>query len=127
MNTIIAVPSDHPGGLNAHPSDHFGRCEAFTLVTVEDNQITDVQILANKGHSGGGCLEPVHFLADKGARVLIAGGMGVRPLSGFLEAEIVVLQNGSARTVGDAVSDMTRGQLQTFILENACGRGGGRH
>ena len=125
MSTIVAVPSEHPGGLNARMSAHFGRCEAFTLVTVEGNQITDVQILANNGHSEGGCLEPVRFLAEKGARVLIAGGMGMRPLSGFLEAGIMVLQNGTARTVGNAVSDMARGQLQSFSLKGTCGGGGG--
>ncbi len=127
MSTIVAVPSEHPGGLDALLSGHFGHCDAFTLVTVEGDQVTDVEIVANDGHSKGGCLEPVRFLAGKGARVLIAGGMGMRPLSGFLEAGILVLHNGGAQTVGEAISGLARGRLQSFGSERTCGGGGNCH
>jgi len=123
MSVIVAVPSEYPGGLAARLSAHFGHCEAFTLVTVDRDQVADVQVITNNGHAKGGCLEPVGFLAKKGARVLIAGGMGVRPLSGFLDAGIMVLHAGGAQTVGEAVLGMASGQLQSFDSQQTCGDG----
>ncbi|MBT3361127.1 MAG: NifB/NifX family molybdenum-iron cluster-binding protein [Rhodospirillales bacterium] len=127
MSMIVAVPSEHPGGLTARLSPHFGHCEPFTLVTVDGDQVTDVLVVPNTGHAKGGCLEPVLFLSEKGACVLIASGMGMRPLSGFLDAGIMVLHDGGAQTVGDAISEMARGQLQSFNSERTCGGGGSCH
>ncbi|MCG8509116.1 MAG: NifB/NifX family molybdenum-iron cluster-binding protein [Rhodospirillales bacterium] len=127
MPTIVAVPSNAPGGLDAGLSDHFGHCDAFTIVAIEDNRVSDVKVLPNEGHEHGGCLAPVQLLAANGAKVLIAGGMGQRPLAGFRNAGIMVLQWGDARTVGQAVEAMARGQLAHFGADHTCGGGGHRH
>ena len=36
---IIAVPSANPGGLEAAMGMHFGQCELFTLVTIQDGAV----------------------------------------------------------------------------------------
>jgi predicted Fe-Mo cluster-binding NifX family protein len=99
MSLIVALPSTHPGGLEASPSDHFGQCDAYALVTLKDTDIEDVKALPNPSHEHGDCLGPVNLLASSGVRILIADGMGPRPLAGFTEAGIIVLHDGSAPTV----------------------------
>jgi len=37
-NGRIAVPSAGKGGLDGHRSEHFGHCDAFTLVDVENGE-----------------------------------------------------------------------------------------
>lgn len=126
MNTIVAVPSTYPGGLDCGIGAHFGHCDLYTLVTLEDNQIKDVKVIPNVPHEQGGCMAPVSYLAQNRVRVLIAGGMGMRPLMGFQQVGIDVFYGGQAQTVGQAVQALMDGQLPQFSQEYTCGGGGGQ-
>ncbi len=126
MNTVIAVPSEAPGGLDAAIGVHFGHCELYTLVTLDDGRIRSVDILPNVPHEQGGCMAPVSHLAQNRVRVLLAGGMGMRPLLGFQQMGIRVFHCREARTVGEAVSAFSEGKLEEFSGRHTCGGGGGR-
>ncbi len=124
MNTLlIAVPSEHPGGLGSAVGAHFGHCDLYTLVSVEDGQIRDVDVVPNVPHQQGGCMAPVQYLASKGVHRLIAGGMGLRPLMGFNQVGIEVYYGGQAQTVGEAVASAIEGRLVQFSQEHTCGGG----
>ncbi len=125
MTTVVAVPSAHPGGLDAAVSDHFGHCDVFTLAIVNGGRIEDVRIVPNLPHEQGGCLGPVNHLAEQGARVLIAGGMGMRPLAGFTNAGIMVVHHGGAASVGEALTALAEGRLMRFGDDHTCGGGHG--
>jgi predicted Fe-Mo cluster-binding NifX family protein len=125
MSTIIAIPSENPGGLDAGMGAHFGHCDLYTLVTVDNGQVADVKVIPNVPHQQGGCMAPVQHLADSGVKQLIAGGMGLRPLMGFNQVGIEVYFSNGARTVGEAVSAMLDGRLPQFQQEHTCGGGGG--
>ena len=90
-STIVAIPSTHPGGLEAPLGAHFGHCDLYTLVKIAAGNVLEVQTLPNVPHQQGGCMAPVNHLAQHGVQVLIAGGMGMRPLMGFNQAGIDVL------------------------------------
>jgi predicted Fe-Mo cluster-binding NifX family protein len=125
MNTIIAIPSSAPGGLDAPLGAHFGHCDLYTMVSVKDKAIESVEVIPNMPHQQGGCLAPVQYLAEKGAKKLIAGGMGFRPLMGFNQVGIEVYFGGDFQTVGAAVNALINGQLPQFSQEHTCGGGGG--
>ncbi len=124
METIIAIPSTAPGGLDAPLGAHFGHCDLYTLVSLEGNQIKNVSVIPNVPHVQGGCLAPVQYLAQQGAKKLIAGGMGLRPLMGFHQVGIEVYFGGNYQTVGEAVQALTEGKLPQFSQEYTCGGGG---
>ncbi len=124
MSKIIAIPSQNPGGLDAGLGAHFGHCDLYTLVTVDDGKVADVKLIPNVPHQQGGCMAPVQHLAGKGVNQLIAGGMGLRPLMGFNQVGIEVYYGGSVQTVGQAVQAMLTGQLSQFGQEHTCGGGG---
>lgn len=86
----IAVPSNAPGGLEAARSDHFGHCDLFTLVAIENGQVAGVETVNNIAHEAGGCMAPVGLLKDKGIDAIVVGGMGARPLAGFASVGIAV-------------------------------------
>ncbi len=123
MNTLIAVPSETRGGLDAGIGVHFGHCELYTLVTLNDGRISAVEVLPNVPHEQGGCMAPVSHLAQNRVRVLIAGGMGMRPLMGFQQMGIRVFHCGGARTVGEAVAAFSEGKLEEFETRHTCGGG----
>lgn len=124
-NDKIAVPSDNPGGLDARVSGHFGRCDRYTLVDIDQDGVKKVEILDNPPHQEGGCLAPVGLLADRGVTSLLAGGLGRRPLMGFQQAGIRVYFAGDQPTVGQAVAAFLAGRLPAFSLDAVCGGHGG--
>jgi predicted Fe-Mo cluster-binding NifX family protein len=126
MNAIVAIPSSHPGGLDAALGAHFGHCDLYTVVTLERGEIKEVRVLPNVPHQQGGCMAPVQHLASNGVQVLIAGGMGLRPLMGFNQVGIQVFFGGGSETVGQAVQALAQGRLPQFSQENTCGGGGGQ-
>ncbi len=125
MNKVrIAIPSAGSGGLEAALGQHFGHCDVYTVVDVEDNKIAEVSTLPNVPHQQGGCMAPVNHLAGNQVNVLIAGGMGMRPLMGFNQVGIQVFYGATAANVGEAVNALLAGQLQEFTPAQTCGGGG---
>ena len=126
MSNVVAIPSENPGGLDAALGAHFGHCDLYTLVRLEDGKVAEVDLLANVPHQQGGCMAPVQHLAQNGVRKLIASGMGLRPLMGFNQVGIEVYHCGGAQTVGEAVHAMLQEELSQFSQEHTCGGGGGQ-
>ena len=123
MNTLVALPTANPGGMDASLDAHFGHCDLYTVVEIEDGKVKDVRTLPNVPHQQGGCMAPVNHLAQNGVQVLIAGGMGMRPLMGFNQAGIEVFFGGQATGVSEAVEALLKGELQRFTSEFTCGGG----
>jgi len=118
---LIAVPSAMPGGLDAAMGMHFGHCDIYTLVEIEENVVKNVSTLENVPHQQGGCMAPVQHLASNGVKKILAGGMGMRPLMGFNQMGIEAYFAGSYPTVGAAIEAFTAGKLVPFSTENTCG------
>jgi predicted Fe-Mo cluster-binding NifX family protein len=123
MNTVVALPSTPPGGLESELGAHFGHCEVYTLVSLNEGQIEDVKVIPNVPHQQGGCMAPVMHLAQNGVKILIAGGMGMRPLMGFNQVGIEVYHGGESRSVGEALTALAEGRLPRFGQEHTCGGG----
>lgn len=122
--TRIAIPSEMPGGLEATVGAHFGHCDVYTIVEVENGEVSKVGTLPNVPHQQGGCMAPVNHLAENGVKTLIAGGMGMRPLMGFNQVGIDVFYGAGAPSVGAAVDALLQGKLQRFTTDFTCGGGG---
>jgi len=121
---IVAVPSNEPGGLEAELADHFGHCAAFTLVNIKDGKIGKVAVLKNIPHEQGVCMAPVNYLAGNNVKVMLAGGMGMRPLMGFSSVGIEVFHNNGLARVNDAITAFIEGRLPRFSQNNTCSGGG---
>ena len=120
---IIAIPSELPGGLDAAVGQHFGHCDIYTIVEAKGEEIISVSTLPNVPHQQGGCMAPVNHLATNGVNVLIAGGMGMRPLMGFQQVGVKVFMGANAPSVGHAVQAFLLGRLPAFSTEFTCGGG----
>ena len=121
----IAIPSQGSGGLDGERSGHFGHCDVFTLVEVEDGRIVDVSVISNASHTQGGCQVPVTLLHQHGAHALIVGGIGMRPLMGFRQMGIEVYFGPEGDTVGSVVDMLLEGRLRQIGDHQVCGGGGG--
>lgn len=121
----IAIPSVEKGGLDGQRSGHFGHCDVFTLVDVEEGEIKNVTTVANAGHVQGGCMVPVNFLAGHDVNALIVGGIGMRPLMGFRQVGIDVYHDAERPEIKPVVEDLIAGNLVLISDDQVCGGGGG--
>ena len=126
-NGRIAVPSVGNGGLDGQRSQHFGHCDAFTLVDVENGEISNVTIVANQEHQEGGCMVPVVALSNLKVNALIVGGIGQRPLMGFNEAGIDVYHDAICPEIRPVVEGLIAGNLPIISVDQTCGGGGECH
>jgi predicted Fe-Mo cluster-binding NifX family protein len=121
----IAIPSMGPGGLDGQRSGHFGHCDVFTMVDVENGKIKEVSTVQNESHVQGGCMVPVNLLAEHNVKALIVGGIGMRPLMGFRQAGIDVYYDATRPEIRLVVEDLIAGKLPAIGEDQVCGGGGG--
>jgi predicted Fe-Mo cluster-binding NifX family protein len=109
----IAISTD-----NGFVSAHFGRCPSYTIADIEEGKVLRSEEIANPGHSPG--FLP-RFLSEKGVSVIIAGGMGPRAKSLFVENNIQVI-TGVQGKVEEAIERFARHEIRPG--EDLCEHGG---
>jgi ATP-binding protein involved in chromosome partitioning len=90
---------------------HFGHCEEFALLDVDETTktVTAKRVLMPPAHEPG--VLP-RWLHEKGAKVIIAGGMGQRAQALFAENGIQVVVGAPAETPETLALDWLNGQLR---------------
>jgi predicted Fe-Mo cluster-binding NifX family protein len=96
-------------------SPHFGHCEQFALFTVEDGEVVNKEQLVPPAHEPGAF---PRWLREKGADIIIAGGMGMRAQNLFTEAGVEVVCGASAEEPEKLVDEYINGKLVPG--ENLC-------
>jgi len=91
---------------------HFGHCERFALIDADTSSksITGRKDVVAPPHQPG-LLPP--WLAERGVKLVIAGGMGQRAISLFQEQGITVVVGAPADTPERLVADYLAGTLET--------------
>ncbi|OGJ87413.1 MAG: chromosome partitioning protein ParA [Candidatus Raymondbacteria bacterium RifOxyA12_full_50_37] len=112
MNMKIAIPL-----ADGKLAMHFGHCEQFALVDADpvSKKILNCTNIKAPPHEPG--LLPA-WLAQQGATVIIAGGMGQRAQGLFTEQKIQVVVGAPAEPPETLVANYLNGSLQTGT--NAC-------
>ena len=95
--------------MGTNVAGHFGHCENFIIFETENGKIISENSIPNPGHKPG--FLP-NFLADKGVKVILSGGMGGGAVDIFNErdVEVVVGVTGDAHA---AVESYLRGELKS--------------
>jgi len=108
----IAIPL-----ANEKLAMHFGHCERFALVDVDpaEKKILKREDIEAPPHQPG--LLP-KWLAERGANMIIAGGMGQRAQDLFVEQGIQVIIGAPADTPEHLTYDYLAGTLRSG--ENVC-------
>lgn len=116
--TRIAIPCIGQASLQAPVSPHFGRCDSYAIVTLEEGKIKSVESLSNASHSD--CTSPVRMLADSGVTLMLVTGMGMRPYLALKELGIDV-SYGVSGTVLDSVESYLRNETLPMGEDRLCG------
>lgn len=90
----LAIPTK-----NNRVDDHFGHCEAYMLITVNnENKITETELLPSP--QGCGCKSNIaSILQQKGVTIMLAGNMGNGALNVLNQHGIMVFRGCSGDVI----------------------------
>jgi predicted Fe-Mo cluster-binding NifX family protein len=76
---IVAVPSYREGGLNEIVHPKFGRCDSFTFITIDNNEITQVKVIENSAadETRSAATLAAKIVRNNGAEKLIVNKLGL--------------------------------------------------
>ena len=115
--TKLAIPRTGQASLQARVSPHFGHCDSYAIVTIEEGKVKTIEPTSNKEHSD--CSEPVRALVANKVNLMLVGGMGMRPYMAFKELGIEV-RCGVTGTVAEAVQSYLNGETLPMSQDAMC-------
>jgi len=101
-------------------SAHFGRCPSFTIAEIEEGKVLKIEEINNPGH------QPAflpNFLAERGVKYIICGGMGNRAQMLFAEKKITPVI-GVTGKIEEVIEKFVQGKLKGG--ESFCKPGAGK-
>lgn len=129
---IVGIPTFGNKGLNEVMNNRFGRCNSFTFVTIENNEIVEVKSVANdaQGAMGGAGIQAAQIIGNNGATDVIVGNLGPNAANSLNAINIKIYQaQGGSLTVKELIDLLLSGKLPVLTSSNVgahAGMGGGR-
>ena len=97
---------------------HFGHCEYFTFVEVNPETKEILSIEKKVPEEGISC-QSASWIATQGANIILAGGMGGRPMAIFAQNGVKVIAGCPELEIETVVNQFLNDSLTTG--ENSCG------
>ena len=113
----IAIPT-----LDGKLCAHFGHCETFSFVEVNPETKEIMEIYSGVPEEGVSC-QCASWIAEQGAEIVLAGGMGGRPMMMFEQLGIQVISGCPELPIQDIVKQFLENSL--VVGENSCNHGEG--
>ncbi len=97
---------------------HFGHCEYFTFVEINPETKEIISIEKKVPEEGISC-QSASWIATQGANIILAGGMGGRPMAIFAQNGVKVITGCPELEIETVVNQFLNDSLATG--ENSCG------
>ena len=133
---VIAIPSMSEGGLNDVMSQRFGRCNSFTFVELQDNEIISVKTIQNQAMNamGGAGIQAAETVGNNNANIVIAGFIGPNAANALNALKTKIYQAPDKQvTIKELIELYKNNKLEQITSANVAshygmggGRGGGR-
>lgn len=101
---------------------HFGHCEIFSFVEVNPETKEIIEITTGAPEEGVSC-QSAGWIAEQGAEIVLAGGMGGRPMMMFEQLGVQVVSGCPELPIREVVQMFLENSLVTG--ENSCNHGEG--
>jgi predicted Fe-Mo cluster-binding NifX family protein len=116
----IIYPTDEDMGYLSKRGAHFGKASFYTIVTLKDDKIEDVEVVKNKGHETGACTNAVSNIMSFGPDALVVSGIGGSPAKGFADAGLDVYYDKVSPTVKDSIDMLIANKLEKLGGNGTC-------
>lgn len=112
MTDKLIVATENQDGINAPLAEHFGRAPYFTIVELDNNEVSNVSTVKNVSEHVGGTGSPHDYITQLQPKALIVYGMGPRGIMAFQSAGIEVL-----KAIGSTVKEVVEAYKQGILEE----------
>ncbi|SFZ98607.1 dinitrogenase iron-molybdenum cofactor protein [hydrothermal vent metagenome] len=116
----IIFPTDESNGYLSKRGAHFGKAKFYTIITLEEDKIVNVDVEANAGHAGGACGNAVANIMALKPDALVVGGIGGKPAAGFAEAGLDLYFDSTSPTVEKSLEMFIAGKLEKSSGQGTC-------
>ncbi len=116
----LVFPTNENQGYLSKRGAHFGKAKFYTVVTIENGDIKDVEGIENPGHKSGSCGNAVTNILSLKPDALIVGGIGARPAEGFANAGLDVYFDSESKTIKESLKAFLDGKLQKLEGKGTC-------
>lgn len=115
----LVFPTNENMGYLSKRGAHFGKAKYYTIITINNQDISDVEVVENEGHSGA-CGGAVKNIMSLNPDALIVSGIGASPAKGFFEAGLDVYFDKNSVKVQDSVQLFVEGKLAKLENQGTC-------
>lgn len=116
----LIYPTDENLGFLSKRGAHFGKAKFYTIITLKDEKIEDVEVVQNPGHSGGACANAVSNIMDLKPDALVVSGIGSSPAKGFADAGLDVYFDKVSPTVQASIEEFLKNSIEKIVGSGTC-------
>ncbi len=116
----LVFPTNENIGYLSKRGAHFGKAKFYTIITLDNEEISDVEVVENKGHSQGGCADAITNIMNLQPDALVVSGIGGSPAQGFAQAGLDVYFDKESQTVKDSIDKFLIGKLNKIGSNGTC-------
>ena len=115
----IVFPTDQNLGSISKRGAHFGKAKFYTVITLKDEKVFDVEVFENPGHEGacGGAISNIMNLKPD---ALVVSGIGTSPAKGFFNQGLDVYFDKVSPKVEDSIEMFILGKLKKLENMGTC-------
>jgi predicted Fe-Mo cluster-binding NifX family protein len=115
----FVFPTNEDMGYLSKRGAHFGKAKFYTVITIDNKSIIDVEVVPNQGHNEGACGSAVSNIMSLNPDGLVVSGIGASPAKGFDNAGLKVYFDPESAVVKDSVDKLVLGELKV-VLGGTC-------
>jgi len=116
----IIFPTDENNGYLSKRGAHFGKAKFYTVITLENDKIVDVETQENPGHANGRCANAITNIMSLKPNALIVSGIGSAPAQGFANAGLAVYKDHISTTIEESIARFIKDGLQRIGNKGTC-------
>ena len=116
----LVFPTDENMGYLSKRGAHFGKAKFYTIITVENKEIVNVEVQENPGHSGGACGNAVTNIMSLNPDALVVSGIGGSPAKGFANAGLDLYFDAKSPTVEKSIEAFLNNELEKSSGQGTC-------
>ena len=116
----IVFPTDENMGYLSKRGAHFGKAKFYTIITLKNDEIADVEVEENPGHNSGACGNAVVNIMNLKPDALVVGGIGGAPAEGFKKAGLDLYFDETSPTVKESIDLFVAGKLEKSSGQGTC-------
>jgi predicted Fe-Mo cluster-binding NifX family protein len=116
----LIYPTDENLGFLSKRGAHFGKAKFYTIITLKNERIQDVEVIENPGHAGGACGNAVSNIMGLNPDALVVSGIGSSPAQGFAKAGLDVYFDKTSPTVKKSIEQFLINNIEKIAGSGTC-------